>query len=392
MTPRDTRSESGFSLPEVMVAMGIMLFVLAGTFTAMNNAMLSERTAREVTTLNGNLRASMDLMVRDLLQVGQGLPVGRRVGVPNGPGSVAITRPGPPASGGCPGVGQFPVGPSLPAVNVGPGFGPPINGQCTDVITTIAADGAFENVNVSSVAADGRSLTIYPGGPDGIVGNGDDVIINDNPDVRGDNIRIGDLLMISKGATSTLVAVTNVGGQVVTINPGDPLSLNQFDPGLNMLGTMNQSKAQAPVDPDNPVLVAGVVQPGASVATRVRMITYFIDIATDPTSPRLMRAIGGAPANAVGFEVEAFQITYDIADGVLNPTNVRMVAADLAGAGACNDPGTPGGESCSENQVRKTNIVLAMRSRTRNQQTNDFYHNTLFTQVALRSLAFVDRY
>jgi prepilin-type N-terminal cleavage/methylation domain-containing protein len=74
MTTRRLQSDAGFSLPEVMVAMTIMLFVLAGTFTAMNNAMRADRTAREVTNLNGNLRASMDLVVRDLLQVGQGLP------------------------------------------------------------------------------------------------------------------------------------------------------------------------------------------------------------------------------------------------------------------------------------------------------------------------------
>ena len=34
---------------------------------------------------------------------------------------------------------------------------------------------------------------------------------------------------------------------------GDPLGLNQFDAALTMLGTINQLKAQAPADPDNPV-------------------------------------------------------------------------------------------------------------------------------------------
>ena len=36
-------------------------------------------------------------------------------------------------------------------------------------------------------------------------------------------------------------------------------------------------------------------------------------------------------------------------------------------------------------------MTLAIRSEQRNANAG-FYHNTLFTQVALRSLAFVDRY
>ena len=99
--------------------------------------------------------------------------------------------------------------------------------------------------------------------------------------------------MLTKGASSVLLQVTAVAGQTVTFAPGDPLNLNQFDTELDMLGTMNQLKAQGPADPDAPVLVAGVIQTGPSLATRVRMITYYVDTALDPTSPRLMRAIGG---------------------------------------------------------------------------------------------------
>jgi prepilin-type N-terminal cleavage/methylation domain-containing protein len=381
-------AESGFSLIEVIVAMGIMLVVLAGTFAAMTNAMESENTAKQITNMNSNLRASMDLMVRDMLQVGQGLPVGRRVGVPNGPGSNPIVRPGPPAVAPCAGVANFPAGPTLPAVSVGPDLGPPVNGQCTDVITTLAADGAFENANVSSIAADGTSLTIHPAGPDGVMNTPDDTILDDDPDVGGNNVRPGDLLIVVKGVSSVLMQVTGVAGQTVTFGGGaaDPLGLNQFDPALNMLGTINQHKAQPTPDPDVPVVNNGVQQTGPSVATRVRMITYFIDTATDPVNPRLVRIMGGGQPNAVGFEIESFRVTYDLADGVTNPTGVRMVAADLAAGGAC------GLSPCSENQIRKANLVLAMRSDQRTPHTGDFYRNTLFTQVSLRSLAFVDRY
>jgi hypothetical protein len=46
---------------------------------------------------------------------------------------------------------------------------------------------------------------------------------------------------------------------------------------------------------------------------------------------------------------------------------------------------------CSPNQIRKVNATLAIRSDKKSAESG-YYHNTLFTQVALRNLAFVDRY
>ena len=79
-------------------------------------------------------------------------------------------------------------------------------------------------------------------------------------------------------------------------------------------------------------------------------------------------------------------ITYDLADGVTNPANVRMTAADLQGTGACAPA------ACSPNQIRKVNMMLSGRSRIPMRGTRQFFRNRLFTQVSLRSLAFVDRY
>ena len=69
------------------------------------------------------------------------------------------------------------------------------------------------------------------------------------------------------------------------------------------------------------------------------MVTYYIDATTDPQHPRLVRRINnGHPTGfnnnlgtAVAFDIESLQLTYDLADGVGNPANVRMVAADLTG-------------------------------------------------------------
>lgn len=374
--------ESGFTLIELLITAGLMLVVMAGASQVMTSALRSESAAKQMLDMNSHLRATMDLMQRDMLQVGQGLPVGRRIGIPNGTGAQPLNRPGPGVADECPGVAFFPTDSELAAVTVGAGLGPSMNGDCTDVITILAADNLFGPVPIASIASNGQSLVIH-----------NSVDISDSPDVRNDNLQPGDLLMLTKGSSSVLMQVTEVEGQVVTFGTGaedDPIGLNQFDTTLTMLGTINQIKAQAPADPNVPQIVAGQQVRRTTEATRIRMITYYVDNVTDPQTPRLSRVVGGAQPNAVGLGVQALRFTYDIADGADNPASVRMTDADMDGSGAC-DP-----NACSVNQIRKVNILLSMRAGNE-VSGNSLEHgrqsqNTLYTQVSLRSLAFVDRY
>lgn len=348
--------QAGFSLPEVLVSMGVTLVVLGGTFSAMSSSIRDAQTAKQVTSLNYNLRTAMDVIVRDMLQVGQGLPGGSRITVPNGPGATLINRPGPAISGACPGATRFPAGAFLPAVTSGPGLGPPIGARCTDVITTLAVDATFEGVPVTT-AANGSTATIDIAVAD--ISAGADGPVND--------LRVGDLLMISNGAASALMHITAVDGdQTVTFGAGDTLNLNQF--GAGVLGTI----LQLPAVP--------------ATASRIRMLTYYVDITTDPQHPRLVRRIGNGPPNAIGFDIEMLRFTFDITDSVGNPTGVRLLPADFAAGGAC------GANPCSPNQIRIINVMLAMRSRDRRTPTDDYFRNTLYTQVSARSLAFFDQY
>ena len=88
MTTR-TRTDAGFSLPEVLISMGIMLVVLAGTFSAMTQAMKAEESAKLITDMNSTCGRRWTSSFATSLQVGQGLPDGRRIGVPNGAGGAA---------------------------------------------------------------------------------------------------------------------------------------------------------------------------------------------------------------------------------------------------------------------------------------------------------------
>ena len=130
-----------------------------------------------------------------------------------------------------------------------------------------------------------------------------------------------------------------------------------------------------------------------TIATRIRMISYYIDN-TDPTRPRLVRRINnGNPTvfdntlgTAVAMDIENLQFSFDIADANGNPSNVRFTAADLTGTGACAP------NPCNLNQIRKINIVLTGRTKASVQLGGRRFRNTLTSQVSLRGMAFVDEY
>jgi hypothetical protein len=115
----------------------------------------------------------------------------------------------------------------------------------------------------------------------------------------------------------------------------------------------------------------------------------------DPRHPRLVRRINnGHPTTfnntlgtAVAMDVENLQFSYDISNGTNNPGNVKMVAADLTTGGACNPV------ACAATQIRKINIALAGRNKNVGNNAKSLaLRNTLQSQVALRGMAFVDRY
>jgi|WetSurMetagenome_2_1015567.scaffolds.fasta_scaffold123931_2 prepilin-type N-terminal cleavage/methylation domain-containing protein len=387
---RHRAGRAGFTLIELMIAMAVVLIVMAGTMSALMNAYRANENARSVIDVNNNLRIGADLIVRDFIQVGQGLPPARVVQVPNGTGSLRIQRPHAQGITAAACV-EWPTGTTtIPAVNPGPGCGPTINGVGTDSVTTVAVDSTIDLAPILSFNLTNHTATVATaaqstGGLDISTGTGDDV-------------RVGDLMMFTKGSVSALVYVTAVdGNQTFTFGTGDPMNLNQFLVAYN--GTLDDL---ATTPTCSALLVGSSCDPtkGATVTayssfvSRVRMITYYLDTTIDPTTPRLIRHMNwGDPAVAlnlrgrtVAFAIDRFIVSYDMVDTVNNFSNVRMVAADLASGGAC------GSSPCSPNQIRKVNLSISGRSTEVSSVTKQYVRNSLATQVSLRSLALVDRY
>lgn len=370
------RDQAGFTLIEMMLTMGLTLIIMASTMGAMNNAIRASETATLVTNMNASLRTAIDIMVRDMLQVGQGLPSGRIIDIPQGGAGTAVKIPGAPGT-----TRTLPLADTqISAIIPGPGLGPTINGVATDVITVLEADGAFlstiSGYNVNLTFLDATKMTVDPAVD---ISNG-----------GADDLHVGDLIMLSKATSTSLVQITSLDGvQTAFFAVNDSLNLNQTAAATGTLTTHVNT-----VVTDTAANAAPVTNFYPSTATRIRLISYYLDTTTDPKRPRLVRRVNNGSATtydnssgtAVAFDVENLQITYDLVDGVNNPAWVKMNAADLAGTGACSP------NPCSPNNIRKINIALSGRSRTTMRQTRQFFRNTLTTQVSLRSMSFMDKY
>jgi hypothetical protein len=176
----------------------------------------------------------------------------------------------------------------------------------------------------------------------------------------------GDLLMIynANNSNGILQTVTSVAGQVLNFAAGDSFNLNGRTT-TETAGTMKQLQ--------NPPFTGAY--PNTS-CTRVWMITYYLDTATDPKHPRLMRAVNFNAPQPVAETFENLQFTFNLADGTSPaPVNQSTVPA-----------------TDNENQIRSVNVYLGARTTTTAATTGQYVRTNLATQVALRSMAYFNTY
>ena len=330
--------DRGFSMMELMVGVSLTLIVLATTLGALSDGIQAGDTVRLVSQMQHNARSGLNLVTRDLMQTGQGIPQGG-IPIPSGAGATAVTRPGP-------GTLTFPAGwVVLPAVVPGSAMGGVVHGRTTDILTVLYADAALalNTAPLTSVSPDGGTVVVDPGTP------------IDDP---SNAIESGDLIMFSNPIGNAIQEVTKVENQTVTFGTGGVLNLNQ--PGVAAGSIIQIQDAPGSYPP--------------TTATRLWLVTYYID-AMDASSPRLMKVVNGGSARPVALDVEDLQITYDLVDGYMNPSGVDEPVA----------PNSPA-------QIRKINVSLMTRSRDQYETTGEYAYQSLKTQVSLRSLSFIDRY
>ena len=368
------KKQSGFTLVEFMIALGVTLVALAGTMMAFKDALNTNQNVSLKSDVSDNMRAGMNLIEQDLIQAGQGIPTG---GIPFpytpgpatclGSGGAPINRPN--LTGGL----TFPVcNVSLNAIEPGWELGPPISspdssaGVNTDIITMMYADNtlALNNrmVNEPAVGAN-------PGCPAGSITSNGRIVTFDATCIlfspTGVQINPGDLIMFSNAKGNAIQEVTSVSGQTLNFAPGDGLNLNgRTDPQ----GTMTQLENTDVSGNPN-----GTFPP--TTATRIWMITYYLDNVTAAPNTRLIRRVNDTPGQPVGETIEDLQFRYNYVDGVTNPSG---------------QPSVPSSES--ESQIRSVDVTLGARSTNPWGKDSKYLRNNFTTQVSLRSMAYVDRY
>ncbi len=359
------KKQAGFTMVELLVALAITLIVMTATLAAFNDALQANQGVTAMADMTDNLRAGMNMIVRDLVQAGQGIPTGG-IPIPSGAGGTPINRPSPPTA--VPAYTFPAAATALPVITTGAFLGPLVTSPdapqnaATDIITILYADNTLplnqRPINDTApppptapcngtISASGNTMTVDKTCTDIAAGN--------NP------IRTGDLIMFSNAQGNALQVVTSVIGQQVNFATKDVFNLNQrTDPQ----GTIQQ--IQAPP-------ASGNYPP--TTATRIWMITYYVDTVTDPARTRLVRQVNFNAPQPVAEIIENMQFTYNFVDGVTNPSNQKNVP-----------PGF------SENQIRAVNLFLAARSNAPFSKTGRYFRNNFATQVSLRSLAYVNRY
>jgi type II secretory pathway pseudopilin PulG len=372
---KQMKKKTGFTLIELLVAMAVTMVVLAAAVMAFRDSTKANSNITQKSDMSDNMRAGLNLIVQDLIQTGTGIPTGG-IPIPNTVNAAGcnVGRPvnRPPTVLNLTFQGPNAVTPGcnviLPAIEPGPDLGPVITspdgtrGPNTDIINVMYADNTLQALSQKPING-----AACPAGT--INATGSSIIFDANCvtiGAAGIPVNPGDLIMIFNLNGTCLQTVSSVAGQTLTFNPGDAFNLNGRT-ATETAGTIKQLQN----------LTGGVANgtyPPTS-ATRVWMITYYLNAAADANHPMLMREVNFNTPEPVAETLENLQFAFNLADGT-SPAPV-------------NQPGAPAGDN--ENQIRSVNVYMGARSAARASDTK-YVRTSLSTQVALRSMAYFNTY
>jgi prepilin-type N-terminal cleavage/methylation domain-containing protein len=387
------KRQSGFTMVEMMVAMGVALIALAATVSAFRDSAYTNQQISLKSDISDNLRAGLNFIQQDLIQAGTGIPVGG-ISIPNTgaasggcpTGVSALNRPSLTASGL-----EFPIcNTTLMAVEPGDGIGNPISSPDatsstrTDLITMLYVD--------NTLGLDNKPITQAPLGADpgcagSISANGQTVVFDNTTMYLGQvncadlskaivPINPGDLIMFSNANGNAIQTVTSVSGQSLTfasgLAAGDAYNLNGTGKPAGTLIQLQNSTTNAA----GAKVYLGTYPP--TTASRIWMISYYLDDVTDPGHVRLIRRTNFNPGVAVGETIENLQFTYNYVNGNTVLANQTAVPAGY-----------------SENQIRSVDVYLGARSdyaMTNGRGSHAYIRNSMQTQVCLRSMSYVNQF
>lgn len=356
MTGRGKNSKQGFTLMETLISMALGLLVMAAIGSLFKTGMDATRMVMQRTEAQQNMRAAIDLMVKDLSMAGAGLPAGG-IQLPTGNGSVA-SKFGCDQAGTCH-IPNFTYPNTNYMYGVIPGYQGGVEGNAVvpsapaavnDSITVIYADYNFplwEYDVTFTTPGSGTGITIVPNptynpAPSPVMSPG--------------GIQVGDLVLLSNNLGNAVGEVTSLAPTTIAFADADPLNMNQNGAGSNNIKAISTG--------------------ANTVAYRLFAVTYYLTVPANGQPPRLMRQVNGLAPVPVADDIINLQFSYD----VYNSQTAQL------------DPNqaNPLGASESPNLIQKIDIVVMGQSLSNyGNKSQNLY---LATSVSARNMAFRNRY
>ena len=248
------QNPAGYSMVELMVALGMMLVISAASFALFGSSMKFANATYHITDAEQSLRNAQEVMNRDLTTAGDGL---RGIGTIAAPltfvQSFMTRTPVTCNDPNYPCVGIVTSDDNIPAGTAIPKSSPAVNFQAnSDRLSMLTRDASFNNGNVVSLLA--GKITV----------SGSNTLIN----VGSTNIGLFQTNEIYAIVSQNSLAF----GVVTAVNAATfVVTLNNNDSGFGL----NQTSATAPVS------VVSAVISGASTLNvsimRLQIIQYFVD-------------------------------------------------------------------------------------------------------------------
>ncbi len=380
------KTNRGFSLLELLVAMTIGLIVIAAAVNLFSKGINATWLVSQRAEMQQDARAASNMITKDISMAGGGMPSGG-VALVSG-GGVLAPRYGCDYRNVCH-LGVNNVGSiAYPTQTVSgntinyqygviPGWqrGVTINAAAgaTDTITVVYADTAFLLPDYHVLANDinGNSVTFTLPTP---APNPLDQAVN-NPGV---GLQQGDFVLFTN--TSGGVAIAEVTATVPA--GGGPSYTVAFASGSPSLINQNAGTSG---NIRNAILANLAANVGVDLttkmgltATRIWAITYYLDNTTG--TPTLMRQVNDRIPVPVAENVADLRFTYDTYDSSGNLLN------------ATGDGGMSATPSISPSSIRRINLAhLTFRSQLPGYKTG-YQSMDVTTSISARNMSFIDRY
>jgi len=357
MKAKRQNPKQGFTLVELMVSMALGLLVMASIASLFKTGMDSTKLVIQRAETQQNMRAAVDLMVKDISMAGSGLPSGG-IQLPNGTGATA-SKFGCDQTGTCH-VPAFTYPNNNYMYGVIPGFS---NGVENDAVVPAAPAPAIDD-SITSIYADYNfplweyNVTFTtPGSGTGITIAPNATYTPAPPLITAiGGIQLGDLIMLSNNLGTAVGEVTGFTATTIAFADLDALNMNQNGAQFNNIKSISTG--------------------ANTVAYRLFAVTYYLTVPVAPQKPRLMRQVNGLTPVPVADDVINLQFSYDV-------YNSTTAALDPSQA-------NPIGVGESPNLIQKINMFVMGQSMINN--GNKSQNMYLATSVSARNMAFRNLY